>query len=119
MAGAIKLLDSASLIDADRTTKVDGNAGHRAARFIVDVTAITRTTGTLVIGLYWSPDGTVAGGLKIAEVTGLTAAGAADVPLVAPFAAVNGAVPEPNIVLWDLVGDTADVSGVVYAIYGD
>lgn len=117
MAGSIVTVDAVAALTADQTNEVEGSGGHHAATFLVDVTAITRTTGTLEVSLYWSPDGTVAGGILVAQVTGLTATGLAEVVPQAPFESANRAIPAPNVVLWDLVGDTTGVSGDIYAIY--
>jgi hypothetical protein len=119
MAGSQKVLDSAAAIVASRTVAIDQYGAHRAAAFEVFVTAITRTTGTLTVSLYWSADGTAANGAKIAEVTGLTAAGLANLPLITPFTSTNFAIPSPNLVVWTLVGDATAVTGNVVAFYGD
>ncbi len=120
MAGSSRILDTAAVLVADRQAEPHGvGGGHLKAFFAVDVTAITRTTGTLDVELWWSPDGTTAGGIKVAEVTGLIATGLAQIILEATFDGNTEAIPEPNIVVWDLIGDTTAVSGNVYATYGN
>ena len=114
--GAAILLDNeATAFSVTQTTKLPRNGACITATFIVQVTAITRTTGTLNVGVYWSPDGTVANGLKIAEVTGLTAAGTSNLALQSPFTGANQSIPIPNIALWTIVGDTTLVTGNIYA----
>lgn len=118
MAGSIKIIDTATAIVADRAVNVQGSGAHMAVNFYVDVTAITRTTGTLVVTLKWhSADGT---DVEVATITGLAATGIARiVPTANVFNLVTQAIPEPNEVLWDLVGDATAVSGKIYAMYGD
>lgn len=119
MAGSIKVIDTATALVADRNVAIPGGGAHGSVNFYVDVTAITRTTGTLVVTLRWKTllDAT---DVEIATIAGLSATGVARiVPTANVFGAAGLATPEPTEVLWDLVGDTTAVSGKVYAIYGD
>lgn len=112
-----KIIGTASAIDADQDTWVAANGAHGAATFFVHVTAITRTTGTLDVYVRWrAPSGNE---IDIASVTGITATGLNRLTLTSDFNATRDAIPEPNRVDWDLVGDTEAVSGFVYAVYGD
>ena len=118
MAGTVKKIDTASAIVADRNVKVPGSGAHSAVNFYVDVTAITRTTGTLVVTLRWNTDAGT--DVEIATITGISATGISRlVPTANVFNLVTQAIPEPTEVLWDLVGDATAVSGVIYAMYGD
>ena len=116
--GAIKIIDTATVLVADRAVTIPGGGAHSSIQFYVDVTAITRTTGTLAVTLRWhSADGT---DVEIATLAGLTATGISRlVPTANVFNLVTQAIPEPNEVLWDLDGDTTAVSGKIYAMYGD
>ena len=113
----MKILDTASGLISDRTIGVSGNgSGHVAATFYVEVTGITRTSGTLEVEVFVK---TAAGTNKsVAEITGLTGTGIAKLPVNADFLTFPDAIPEPDEVNWRLVGDTTAVSGRVYAIYG-
>lgn len=118
MAGAIKIIDTATALVADRNVTVGGSGAHTTVNFYVDVTAITRTTGTLTVTLRWhSADGT---DVEIATLASISATGISRlVPTANVFNLVTQAIPEPNEVLWDLVGDATAVSGKIYAMYGD
>jgi len=119
MASGPIVLDAATLITADRTNNaVIGSGSHGHASFILRLTAITRTTGTLDVFLRWSPDGGT-NRMIVATVAGVTATGNFIIPVTSDFAVVTGAVPEPNAVFWDLIGDTTNVSGEIIAFYGD
>src|SRR5512132_1223460 len=111
MAGTIKLIDTATGITADRNVAISGSGAHTSAQFYVDVTAITRTTGTLVVTLRWKTP--IAGtDVDIATITGLTAAGVSRLtPTSGIFDTAGRAIPEPTEVLWDLVGDATAVTG--------
>ena len=117
MSAAPRALDTASGITADRTQAIEGGGGsHASATFLVDVTGITRTTGSLTVTLNWvSASGAV---VQIAEDTTITTAGITRLDLEADFAATRDAIPEPIQVVWDLIGDATAVSGTVYAAYG-
>jgi len=117
MAGSINVLDTASGITADRLAEPSAGGAHQKANFWVDLTAITRTTGSLVVNLYWTPDGTIAGGQLVATVGGLIAAGFSQLPIEAEFITADASIPAPNLVQWDLVGDATAVSGRIYAMY--
>ena len=118
MAGSIKLIDTGAALVADRDITISGSGAHASATFFVDVTAITRTTGDLDIFLRWlSDDGTV---VVIAAAEAIIATGIVRFILTSgEFDATRFAIPEPNQIDWDLVGDTTAVSGKVYAMYGD
>lgn len=118
MAGTNKILDTASAISATRTAFVPGSGGHAAATFFVFVTAITRTTGSLNLEVKWTPDGS-ATDIQIGTVTGITATGLFRLTLSAGFNATRQAIPEPNKIVWTLVGDATAVSGTLIAQYGD
>ena len=114
MAGSSRIVDTASGITASRSVKVDSRGGHAAASFIADVTAITRTTGSLVIILNYDP-GNGSSPIVVATKTGIIATGVVKVPLHANFSATRFAIPEPNNVIWSLIGDATAVSGLVVA----
>jgi len=114
----MKVLDTAALLTADRSQGIPGGgAGHRQATFVVDVTAITRTTGTLDVSLQVrTADGTLK---NVATVTGLTAISLNTMTIDAFWTPVPGAIPEPDLAVWDLVGDTTSVSGTIEVVYSD
>ena len=116
--GPVRILDTAVNITADRATHLPASRAYQKANFWVDLTAITRTTGTFGITLYWTPDASTAGGIAIATIAGLTAAGFVQIPIEAAFIAAEDSIPEPNLVIWNLVGDATAVSGRIYAMYG-
>lgn len=119
MAGTVRVIDTASAIVADRNVKVSGSGAHSAVNFYVDVSAITRTTGTLTVTVRWNTPITGTD-VDVATVTGLTATGVTRLtPTANVFNLVTQAIPEPTEVLWDLVGDATAVSGTIIAIYGD
>lgn len=118
MAGTLKTIDTASAIVANRTANVMGQGAHAALTVYVDVTAITRTTGTLDVEVRWSPDGS-ATSAQIASVTGITAPGRFRMTLNTNFDDTRVAIPEPNRVVWTLNGDATAVSGTILAHYGD
>jgi len=117
MAGSVNVLDTASGITADQISEPSPGGAHKKANFWVDLTAITRTTGSLVISLYWSPDGTIAGGQLVAVSAALTAIGLTQLPIEAEFVSAEDSIPAPNLVEWDLIGDATAVSGRLYAMY--
>ena len=118
MPGSIRVVDTATLITADRNIAVTGGGAHLGANFYVDVTAITRTTGTLTVTIRWNTASGV--DVDIATVTGLTATGITRLtPTSGVFDVSARAIPEPTEVLWDLVGDTTSVSGQIIAMYGN
>ena len=122
MAGTQKILASFTNIDATTTLVIDGSGGHSGATFWLNLTAITRTTGTLNVAVGWSPAPSAAPTPVLPVVTtltGLTAAGLTRMVLTADFNADQMAIPEPNVVTLTLVGDTADVAGEIIAAYGD
>ena len=116
--GPVRILDTAVGITADRAAHLPASRAYQKANFWLDLTAITRTTGTFDLTLYWSPDGSSAGAVVIAQITGLTAAGLVQLPIEAAFIAAEDSIPEPNLVIWNLVGDATAVSGRIYAMYG-
>jgi hypothetical protein len=124
MSGTVKILDTVTALDgdADRTANVDGGGGaHRTAHFYVDVTALTRTTGSMVVSVRWnSTSGTAT---TIAISASITAAGIYRlVPTTGVFDKAWCAVPAPTSVLWDMTGTAATISAVagsIYSIYGD
>lgn len=118
MSGAIEVLDRATLITADRNVDtLAGGGAHAAATFLLNITAIDRTTGTLNVTLSWNAGS--GNEVFVAGVFGISATGLVRIPLNANFASTRDAIPEPSNVDWDLSGDTTDVSGSVVAIYGD
>jgi hypothetical protein len=115
-----KVLDSVAAIAVTTTKALSGSGGHSSARFLVDST-VSAGAGDWTVTLYWSPDGTVAGGDMIALSGTLAAAqdGTNDIPLVSPYAAVNGSIPEPNLVVYTETTGGSTFTGTVYAFYGD
>ena len=110
----VRVVDTATLLTLDRTQGIDGGAGAtRSATYYVELTAIIRTTGTLNITLRLAVP---SGNINIAQVTGLTTGGTFEIPLLVPFTEVNKAIPEPEEVFWDLIGDTTNVSGRIFKI---
>ena len=119
MAGSRRDVDEVTALVADRTASVYGGGCHRSAQFYVDVTAITRTTGSISVTIRWRTKSgttvtiaTTASNITATGVTRLT-------PTAGVFDTAGRAIPDPTQVNWDLVGDATDVSGVIYAIYGD
>jgi len=118
MAKGPFIIDTGTALVADRTQVLSHTGAHGAATFYLDLTAITRTTGTLDVTLRWiSQDGNT---VAIAAITGLTGTGLSRLVLTAgEFDLTRQCIPEPNQVFWDLVGDTTAVTGNIYASYGD
>lgn len=112
----MQILDTASGITASRTGAViGGGSGNRSGTFYVDVTDITRTSGSLTVTLSIL---TASGVLQtVAEATGITAASLVKLTLDADFLTVPDAVPVPDQVIWTLVGDATAVSGTVEALF--
>ncbi len=112
----MQILDTASGITVDRTGAIiGGGSGNRSGTFYVDVTGITRTSGTLDVTLSIL---TASGVLQtVAAKTGITATGLYKMTLDADFLTVPDAVPVPDQVVWDLVGDATAVSGTVEALF--
>lgn len=85
---------------------------HATATFQWFITAIT---GTWDIALYATIGGT---DVKVAELTGRTTTGAANIPIVSPFTGTNAAIPAPNkIIFTEAVAGT--LTSQVWATYGD
>ena len=118
MAGGRRDVDEVTALVADRTASVYGGGCHRSAQFYVDVTAITRTTGSLSVTVRWrTKAGTT---VTIATLGSITAIGVYRLtPTAGVFDTFGRAIPDPTNVNWDLVGDATAVSGVIYAVYGD
>lgn len=118
MAGSRRVIDEVSLIVADRTVNADGSGAHGSAQFYVDVTAITRTTGSLTVTVRWRTNaGTT---VTVATLGSITATGVYRLtPTANVFDTAGRAIPEPTQANWDLGGDATDVSGIIYAIYGN
>jgi len=114
MAGSFHILDASS--PTVTTTVKLTNAppgGHTSATFLWDILVIS---GTWNIALYFDI-GT--NRIKIAELTGRTAAGLVRIPLTSDFDAVKMAIPNPtSIVYTEAVAGTLTTSAVT-ACYGD
>ena len=111
----MQILDEAVGITVDRAGPVvGGGSGQRSGTFYVDITGITRTSGTLNV----TASVLTASGVKqpVAAATGLTTTGLTKLTLDGDFS--SSAVPIPDVIDWDLVGDTTAVSGTVEAVFG-
>lgn len=119
MAGSVLHLDTASLITGDRQVNIGGSGSHRSVTFLLDLTAITKTTGTLTLSLYWKTPVTGASVL-LARGTDLDLVKTYLItPTANVFSLTRQSIPAPNVVLWEPQGDATLISGSVYAIYGD
>ncbi len=117
MGGSQRTIDEASAIVASRSQAVPGGGGHASASFLVDVTAITRTSGTLIVTVsYTAPSGTP---FTIAATGALTTTGLFRLAIDSDFEATRMAVPEPDKAIWTLICDATAVSGKIIAYYGD
>lgn len=106
-------------VDATTVFNIHGNGGHRSATFWFNVTGITRTTGTLDVDLRYGAASSAE--LIVAIKTGITATGLNRLILTSDFDATvpQAAIPEPVWCKLTLVGDTADVAGELWTVYGD